>query len=135
MPVLSNFLYRISTIKINLSSIYFFGPIHNLSPGVSRTLKRSSMKGLRDNPIHTDAISANDRRKAFPTVRRKILYLLNTFLVKMESESMEQELRVDFTNLKSMAYLDGLFTEKGLVGVLEAKDVSNIDKVSSFLAA
>lgn len=117
----------------NLYSNNSFEPLHHLFLRVSKYLNECATERLRDESFSRGSLSGVGKITFFASMRRKILFFLNSFLLSVQYESMDYRTRVHFSKTADSGGLDGLFRERDLAGMLEGKDYVTIDMVLPFL--
>ena len=111
---------------------FLFEPLHNLHLGISKDIKRMIFERLSSEDLQ-DA-----RGKSFKFIRNSVLRGANAFLALLEKEYPATCLHVDFSKEKkliSIGFLDWLFVEDGVRGMLEGKDYKTVDMTFPFIAA
>ena len=117
---------------VDLYDCLCFEPMHNVQLGTSKTCKSCIFLRLgRDDKF----ITVNGRKKMFKSIRRSVLKSVNEILSRMQVESYVPDFRVDFSSKESSTDLNGLYTNDGLVGMLEAKNFKCLDTIFPFVCA
>ena len=135
-PVFYEFPMVGLTPAVDIYAIFTFEPLHALSLGISRMLKECASRMLSDSSrFSSSLLTGNGDKRPFNTIRRTVLRAMNCFLSDVDRSSPGFNLRVDFSRRCSGGTLSGLFTETGLVGMLEGADFNSVDMVSPFLGS
>lgn len=116
---------------LDLYQIYSFEPLHALHIGISKLLKALIYDRLGDKTLASKALG----NKLFTTVRSHILTAVNQMLSRFHRESYAPGLYLDLVSKQKGKKMNGLYTEHGLRGFLEAKNMKGIDRVFPFIAA
>ena len=100
--------------------IFAFEPLHNFHLGISKLLKTCICKRMRNR---------NGKN------RITILTACNDLLALYQKESYVKDMQFNYTSTEKGNRVNGIFTNDGLRGMLEAKNYRAIDMVFPFVAA
>lgn len=118
-------LLRLEILHIHPSldtyQIFHFEPMHNLAPGISKTLKECTYNLLGDNEIMTSAIYNNGNRKPLNQARSKIVMTVNKLLETIESESVGYGLHADFSSKSVLQFIERRIHRQGHCGYARGK--------------
>lgn len=73
--------------------------------------------------------------KTFCQIRKQALHASKCFLRKVEKMAVGYSVHIDYSKGESAGRLVGLFTENGLLGMLEACHYDSVDVVFTFLGS
>lgn len=91
---------------------------------------------LKDETRFSTSIrTTNVDNQSFKANRKLVIWLLNLFISNIEKTFVGHDFHVDFSKGIINANISGLFTESGILGVLEASDLNRIDEVAPGLGA
>ena len=116
-------------------SIFSFEPLHNLFLGISKLIKKSGAHRLNSETLMTTKGAKSERSRPFKTARKSILAGANAILAGIERDYYAPGLHVDLSKGDKGQYLNGIYTDEGLRGMLEAKDFRAFDMVFPFIGA
>ena len=100
--------------------IFAFEPLHNFHLGISKLLKTCICERMRNK---------NGKN------RITILTACNDLLALYQKESYVKDMQFNYTSTEKGNRVNGIFTNDGLRGMLEAKNYKAIDMVFPFVAA
>ena len=114
-----------------------FEVMHNIHLGLTRTLLECMSERLKSKKLRSSEfiVKKSGKKKRFFTIRTTVLRALNVSLELMDRQSPWIDFKVCFTSQKKTKALNGLFQEKGLASMLEARDYSRVLQVMPFLGA
>lgn len=127
-PLFHTFPIVSLTPFVYIFAIFTFKPIHDPSIGISRIL--SDKYGCS-----TQILTEKGGNLQNNTIRTSDLKSLSNSLPVGKRGSPGCNVSVDFPKSWNGGNLFGLFTESGLVGMLEGADFNFIDMVSTFMVA
>lgn len=98
-------------------------PMHMFSLGISKTLMECVCTLLKyEERPSTSMPYVSMQRRPFKRIRKTILATLNAFLRLAQTSSPGYGLHVDFSKGECGGRIYGLFTETGILGMMEAAD-------------
>ena len=114
-----------------------FESMHNIHLGLTRTLLECMSERLKSKQLRSPEfiVKKTGQMKMFKTIRTTVLRALNVSLELMDRQSPWIDFKVCFTSQKKTTALNGLFQDKGLASMLEARDYSRVLQVMPFLGA
>ena len=113
-------------------SILKLEPLQTLHLGIPRVIKICTSNCLLSEK-HRKPVNATSR--TVKSVRSSIPQTCNNILAAIERDYCASGLHVDFSTSETGSHLNEIFTEDGLRGMLEAKDVRALDMVFPFIGA
>ena len=135
-PVLFDFPFRELHPCLDTYAIFTVEPMHVLWIGLARTLKECIVNKLCDTLKKSSSIcTTKGESRTYSSIKKSVLRMLNDFLAKVQKMSVGYGIVVDFSKGKHEGRLSGLFSDNGLIGMLEASDYKDIENVSPFLGA
>lgn len=139
LPVLSDFPFVGCSTKLDIYSIFGTEPMHVFHLGISKMLKQCACDMLKSEDRTTDRMKvtrAGSRCfKPFSTIRNTVIRQMNGFIEDSWVYCDEGPSGYGIRNAEGRKGMNGYFNEEGLAGMLEAKDLKNLDNVSPFLGA
>ena len=122
---------------VDLFKCLRFEQMHNIHLGLTRTLLECMSDRLKSKKLRSSEfiVKKTGNKKKFKTIRTSVLRALNTSLELMDRQSPWIDFKVCFTSQKKTTPLNGLFQDKGLASMLEARDYSRVLQVMPFLGA
>lgn len=106
----------------------------NLSLDVSGMLEAHFKGWLHQETVSKSSLSQNKQNKAFPSIRRRIVFSLSSALTATEPQMTGYTLKLNDSTKSHDENLDGLF-KKRFAGALEASDYAKIEMVTLYLGA
>ena len=136
IPFLATFPFIGIDPVLDFHIIFSFEPLHNLHLGISRLLKSCLSERLRSMSAQSSRNAGNERIVPLRFSRLKILMGINRFLSHVQRYSPMNGARVDFSKGGSSGSEKGLYGPDGkLIGMLEGKDLRNVDMIFPFVGA
>lgn len=112
--------------SVDLYAIFRFQFLHALVLGISKMLKECLYSYLWDVSRFISAMEyRSSEPKPYSMVRKTVLKLLTDLLQKIDSEGLRSRKRINFFKSKNGGRLFRLFTETGILGVLEGNNCEN----------
>ena len=134
IPVLSQFPFVGATPYLDIYGLFSVEPMHVFHLGVSRMIKDAATDRLRCNELRTDHYRTVDRRmRSFPSIRPAILRQVNAFVDEVSRKSDGTPIGLYIKNVDGRPGLNGMYTDEGLTGMLEAADIKKLDMISPFI--
>ena len=138
-PALHNFPFTYVDIFCPYN-IFHVEPMHFIHLGVTKLLLTCLSDRLRSDTRRTSFFSSDVSRvpkksSLFYKVRTPVLHALNSYLRSVDDLRASSTSKVNFSNENACDRLDGLFTNDGLKGMLEAKNFTQVEMVMPFLGA
>ncbi|MEM1002920.1 MAG: hypothetical protein AAGH46_09760, partial [Bacteroidota bacterium] len=122
-------------IQDNENNVYWsigFEAMHNLDLGISKELKNCLFRRLGSERLTCKGREFNGR--IYKSIRTAIFRAANEMFKQIQEESYVSGLHVDFSSKNCSSSLNGLFTQDGVTGMLEAKNMRCIDYIFPFVA-
>ena len=117
----------------NVYELFGFEAMHVLDLGISKEMKKCVFRRLGSEQIFVN--NGKMKGKTLKQLRMAILKACNEMLKRIEMESYVPGCHVDFSSKDGSNALNGLFTNEGICGMLEAKNYREVDYVFPFVAA
>ena len=126
---------RVHTL-LDFHRVLGYERMHNIHLGLTRMLcdlfqERMTSKTMESSIV----VSKAGEPKKFFQIRTTVLRACNYLLSWCDKYSREARFRLDFSKQKSQRGLDGFFTNDGIIGMLEAKDLYGILQIMPFFGA
>ncbi|MEM9680054.1 MAG: hypothetical protein AAF901_06990 [Bacteroidota bacterium] len=135
-PALSDFPFVGITPVLDIYNIYSVEPMHLFHLGISKMLKICATDRLKSLALETYNMTKNRGYSIpFQSIRTVVIKQLNYFIEEVCNNADTMRIEGNFRRDDGKSGLNGLFKDEGLVGMIEAKAMKNIDKVSPFLGA
>lgn len=123
-------------LSVDVFAIIDLDPMPVLLLGISRPFKDFLRSYLGTEVKNTSSLSLScGRFKIFKQTRKAALQSPNEFFLFTATSPLGMEMNNYFFRNLNGSRLSVLFTESGLTGMLRAKDLENIKKITPFLGA
>ena len=134
IPVLSDFPFVGATSYLDIYALFSVEPMHVFHLGVSRLLKEVAAERLRSTELTTTNYRTVYRTtRTFSSIRNAILRHVNRFIDEASRHTDGTNIGLYIRNTEGRPGLNGVFTEEGLAGMLEAADMKKVDIISPFI--
>ena len=128
---LENFPFVGISESLDLYQVCSYEPLRGFHIGVSKLLKLLVYERLSDCEKRNSVLG----NRKFSTIRSHVLTAVNEMISRFHTDSFAPGLFLDLVSRSKGKKLNGLFTDNGIRGFVEAKNMKGLNRIFPFVAA